>query len=88
MNAITNPQDRPVKISCRNVWKIYGERPETFFAERNGRVPDPAATLASLRKAALADDTGAALSAAIKQPRPPSSRRHVTPPPATAGAAA
>ena len=33
-------------------------------------MPDPAATLASLRKAALADDTGAALSAAIKQPRP------------------
>jgi indolepyruvate ferredoxin oxidoreductase beta subunit len=31
---------------------------------------DPAATLASLRKAALADDTGAALSAAIKDIRP------------------
>jgi indolepyruvate ferredoxin oxidoreductase beta subunit len=32
--------------------------------------PDPAATLAGLRKAALADDTGAALSAAIKDIRP------------------
>jgi indolepyruvate ferredoxin oxidoreductase beta subunit len=31
---------------------------------------DPAATLARLRKAALADDTGAALSAAIKELRP------------------
>jgi indolepyruvate ferredoxin oxidoreductase beta subunit len=32
--------------------------------------PDPAATLARLRKAALADDTGVALSAAIKEIRP------------------
>jgi indolepyruvate ferredoxin oxidoreductase, beta subunit len=31
---------------------------------------DPAATLARLRKAALADDTGAALSVAIKDLRP------------------
>src|SRR5262245_29657028 len=49
MNAITNPKDRPVKISCRNVWKVYGERPETFFPERNGKVPDPAATLKAAR---------------------------------------
>ena len=32
--------------------------------------PDPAATLAALRKAALADDTGAALNLAIKDLRP------------------
>jgi indolepyruvate ferredoxin oxidoreductase, beta subunit len=32
--------------------------------------PDPAATLARLRKAALADDTGTALTAAIKDVRP------------------
>jgi indolepyruvate ferredoxin oxidoreductase beta subunit len=32
--------------------------------------PQPAATLARLRKAALADDTGAALTAAIKDMRP------------------
>jgi indolepyruvate ferredoxin oxidoreductase beta subunit len=32
--------------------------------------PDPAATLARLRKAALSDDTGAALTAAIKEMRP------------------
>jgi hypothetical protein len=31
---------------------------------------DPAATLKALRKAALADDTGAALEAAIKDLRP------------------
>ncbi len=33
-------------------------------------LPDAAATLAKLRKAALADDTGAALNAAIKDIRP------------------
>jgi len=33
--------------------------------------PDPAGTLSRLRKAALADDTGAALTAAIKDMRPP-----------------
>ena len=33
-------------------------------------LPDPAAVLAKLRKAALADDTGSALSAAIKDIRP------------------
>ncbi len=49
MNAISGSPSRPVKISCRNVWKIYGERPETFFAERNGKVPDPAATLKTAR---------------------------------------
>ena len=32
--------------------------------------PDPAATLAALRKAALADDTGAALNVAIRDMRP------------------
>jgi hypothetical protein len=32
--------------------------------------PDPAATLRALRKAALADDTGAALNVAIREVRP------------------
>ena len=33
-------------------------------------LPDPAAALATLRKAALADDTGAALAVAIKEVQP------------------
>jgi glycine betaine/proline transport system ATP-binding protein len=49
MNAITSSHSRPVKISCRNVWKVYGERPESFFNERSGKVPDPAATLKAAR---------------------------------------
>ena len=39
-------------------------------AAASWRLPDPAAALAKLRKAALADDTGAALAAAIKDIRP------------------
>ena len=39
-------------------------------AAHNGDCPTPAATLARLRKAALADDTGAALTAAIKDIHP------------------
>ena len=31
-----------VKISCRNVWKVFGEYPSRFFPGGDGRVPDPA----------------------------------------------
>ena len=24
--------ERPVKLACRNVWKVFGEAPEQFFA--------------------------------------------------------
>lgn len=30
-----------VKLTCRNVWKVYGEQPETFFQNRSGEVKDP-----------------------------------------------
>lgn len=30
-----------VKLSCRNVWKIYGENPAQYFDGRNGVVSDP-----------------------------------------------
>jgi len=32
---------KDVKLSCRNVWKIYGGKPDTFFANGNGRVDAP-----------------------------------------------
>lgn len=32
-----------IKISCRNVWKVYGENPSQFFDNKNGEVGDPAA---------------------------------------------
>ena len=31
-----------VKLSCRNVWKIYGRQPEQFFEGTQGRFADAA----------------------------------------------
>jgi glycine betaine/proline transport system ATP-binding protein len=33
---------RQVKISCRNIWKVYGPNPEAYFEGGNGAVADPA----------------------------------------------
>jgi indolepyruvate ferredoxin oxidoreductase beta subunit len=61
---------------CRNLVKGYGdtnERGRARFETLMQMLPQiangsaPAATLASLRKAALADESGAALAAAIRQ---------------------
>jgi len=30
-----------VKISCRNVWKVYGENPDQFFSNGDGNVSNP-----------------------------------------------
>lgn len=32
---------KEVKLSCRNVWKIYGNDPSSFFQNQNGIVSDP-----------------------------------------------
>ena len=32
--------NRNVKLSCRNVWKVYGSQPEQFFNSLNGSVDD------------------------------------------------
>ena len=29
-----------VKLSCRNVWKIYGDTSDSFFMDGNGNVDD------------------------------------------------
>jgi glycine betaine/proline transport system ATP-binding protein len=34
--------ERQVKISCRNIWKVYGPNPESYFESGNGAVGDPA----------------------------------------------
>ena len=34
--------ERQVKISCRNIWKVYGPNPESYFDSGNGAVGDPA----------------------------------------------
>src|SRR5690349_4536534 len=35
MNEATAGEDRPVKLSCRNVWKIYGPDPAEFARSGN-----------------------------------------------------
>jgi indolepyruvate ferredoxin oxidoreductase beta subunit len=79
--ASTAPRDYALAAEiamCRTLVKGYSDTHErgrknfetlmALLPDLNG--PDAAAKLASLRKAALADDTGAALSAAVKQVRP------------------
>ena len=36
MDGATNP--RQVKLSCRNVWKVYGPRPAYYFDSRGYRI--------------------------------------------------
>lgn len=40
-----------VKISCRNIWKIYGSDPWQFFDAGNGVVDDPQALQQQIQKA-------------------------------------
>ena len=48
-------QKRPVKLSCRNLWKVFGANAEAFLRERDGR-----ATSAELAEAHLAGAVRAA----------------------------
>ena len=41
--AEPRPADGETKISCRNVWKIYGREPDRFFTARDGGVDAPEA---------------------------------------------
>ncbi len=38
-----------IKLSCRNVWKVYGKRPDTFFSGRSGDVADAGALADTIR---------------------------------------
>ncbi|MEN8197573.1 MAG: betaine/proline/choline family ABC transporter ATP-binding protein, partial [Pseudomonadota bacterium] len=42
--------DGEIKLSCRNVWKVYGDSPGRFFAGGEGAVPDPAAHADAIRE--------------------------------------
>lgn len=35
-----DPANNNIKISCRNVWKVYGENPDQFFGGKDGDVAD------------------------------------------------
>ena len=41
--------ENPVKLSCRNVWKVYGENPSQFFQSGSGLLEDPAATCQQIK---------------------------------------
>ena len=30
-----------IKLSCRNVWKVYGDNPDKFFPDKSGKFQDP-----------------------------------------------
>ena len=45
--AANGPSD--VKLSCRNVWKVYGARPEQFFNGTDGAVEDADAHAKAIR---------------------------------------
>lgn len=42
-------QQRTVKISARNIWKVYGDNPEQFFNQNDGHVTDLTSTLNSIK---------------------------------------
>lgn len=41
---------KTVKISCRNVWKVYGDEPDQFFGSGNGSVDNPHAHADKIRE--------------------------------------
>ena len=41
--------EKPVKLRCRNVWKVYGENPDQFFNNGSGVVDDPQAISQQLK---------------------------------------
>ncbi|MEX2202324.1 MAG: betaine/proline/choline family ABC transporter ATP-binding protein [Dongiaceae bacterium] len=41
---------REVKLSCRDVWKVYGADPDSFFNARSGRVDDPKGLISRVRE--------------------------------------
>ena len=44
-----SPKSNEVKLTCSNVWKVYGETPGRFFEHGQGAVPDPAAHAQHIR---------------------------------------
>ena len=34
-------KSQKIKLSCRNVWKVYGDNSEKFFPDKSGKFQDP-----------------------------------------------
>lgn len=45
----TNADLGPVRLSCRNVWKVYGPLPDRFFTPASSETGDPAEKAADIR---------------------------------------
>ena len=45
----TNADLGPVRLSCRNVWKVYGPAPDRFFTPASAKARDPAAKADEIR---------------------------------------
>ena len=43
------PDKDDVKLSCRDLWKVYGSDPDQYFANRSGRVDDPVGLAEQIR---------------------------------------
>ncbi len=41
---------KQIKLSCRNVWKLYGDKPESFFESGNGKVQDKISHINNIKK--------------------------------------
>ena len=48
--ADKSPRERETKLSCRNLWKVYGEDPAKFFPGGSAGVADPVALAKSVRE--------------------------------------
>ena len=68
-----------LKLSCRNVWKVYGADPGGFFPNRNGKTDDARAHIAKIREGkhivACADDTRRLV---VRPGSPPEALREVS----------
>ena len=47
----TSGAEQQAHLSCRNVWKIYGDNPQQFFTGKSGKVDDPAGLAQKIREA-------------------------------------
>ncbi len=47
--AVAGAGGREVKLSCRNVWKVYGPDPARFFTNADGKVADGPRLISSIR---------------------------------------
>jgi glycine betaine/proline transport system ATP-binding protein len=48
--ANKSPREQEIMLSCRNLWKVYGEEPARFFPGGSGGVADPVALAKSVRE--------------------------------------